>query len=87
MLSVAKTLNKSDVAPKNRALDLRGLGLSGPIFKTLILTLVYFFPNCASTTFDPYVLHWPQQLEGCVEPMESSLSGETFPGQLVQCWG
>ena len=73
MLSVAKTLNKSDVAPKNRALDLRGLEFSGPIYKTLILTLVYFFPNCASTTFDPYVLHWPQQLEGCVEPTESSL--------------
>ena len=35
-------LNKSDVAPRNRALDPRGLKSPGPIFKSLILSLVSF---------------------------------------------
>ena len=39
---LAKTLNKSDVAPRNRALDPRGLQSPSPIFKTLILSLVSF---------------------------------------------
>ena len=39
---LAKTLNKSDVAPRSRALDPRGLEFPGPIFKTLILSLVAF---------------------------------------------
>ena len=32
-----------------------------PFLKTLILSLVPFFQT-ASTTFDPYLLHWPQQV-------------------------
>ena len=42
LLSVAKALNNSDVAARNRALDPRGLKSPGPIFKTLILSLVAF---------------------------------------------
>ena len=38
----AETLNKRDVAPKNRALDPRSLESPNPIFKTLILSLVPF---------------------------------------------
>ena len=60
LLSVAKALNNSDVAARNRALDPRGLGSPSPIFKTLILSLVS--PNCVSTTFDPYLLCWLQQV-------------------------
>ena len=39
---LAKTLNKSDVAPRNGALDPRGLQSPSPIFKTSILSLVSF---------------------------------------------
>ena len=49
------------MALRNRALDPRGLESLGPIFKTLILSC-FFFPNCALTTFDPYLLCWPQQV-------------------------
>ena len=43
---LANTLNKSDVAPRNRALDPRGLESHGPIFKTLILSLFVFPKLC-----------------------------------------
>ena len=59
---LAKTLNKSDVAPNNRALDPRGLESPSPIFKTLILSLVYFSPNCVLTIFYSYLLCWLQQV-------------------------
>ena len=58
----AKTLNKSDVASNNKALDPRGLESPGPIFKTLILSLVYFPSNCVLTTFYSYLLCWLQQV-------------------------
>ena len=58
---LAKTLNKSEVVLRNRALDPRGLESPGPIFKTLILSLVSLPQTVRLTTFDPYLLCWPQQ--------------------------
>ena len=54
---LAKTLNKSDVTPRNRALDPRDLEFPSPIFETLTLSLVSFPQTVESTTFDPYLLH------------------------------
>ena len=56
------------MAPKNRAVNLRGLESPGPIFKTLTLTLVSF----SQTVHRPLSIPtWLQQLEACVEPTES----------------
>ena len=51
------------MALRNMALDPRGLESTGPVFKTLILSLVSFSQTVLSTTFHPYLLRWPQQLE------------------------
>ena len=58
-------LNKSDVAPRNRALDPRSLESPSPIFKTLILSLVSFSQTvrlplsistcCAGRSTHPYM--------------------------------
>ena len=73
---LAKTLNKSEVVLRNRALDPRGLESPGPIFKTLILSLVSFPQTVRLTTFDPYLLCWPQQ------PI--NVHSTQF---LSKCWG
>ena len=42
----------------NRVLDPRGLESPSPIFNSVSS---FFHQNCVSTSFDPYLLHWPQQ--------------------------
>ena len=54
-----KILNKRDMALRNMALDPRGLESTGPIFKTLILSLVPFsqtvcvIPTCCAGRSTP----------------------------------
>jgi len=58
ILSTSQELKKkkNDVESVSRALGPRGLGSPCPIFKTNSVSS-FLFPNCASTTFDPYLLH------------------------------
>ena len=77
---LAKTLNKSDVAPRNRVIDPRGLESPSPIFKTLILSLVSFSQTVCQPVLIPtcYAGHSTDSLErpwGC-ERMRTGGEGD-----------
>ena len=72
----AKILNKSDVAPRNRALDRRGLESPSPIFQTLILSLVSF----------PQTVHRPLPIPTCCSGCSSPLTLEHFHHLREKLW-
>ena len=76
-LLLAKTLNKSAVAPRNRALDPRGLESPGPIFKTLILSLVPFSQS----------VHQPFSIPTCCAGRSTCPCGSPGKNTGVCCHG
>ena len=83
LLSVAKALNNSDVAARNRALDPRGLGSPSPIFKTLILSLVAFSQTVCQPLLIPTCCAGRSTPETVERSVGSVSSPRTCPGEAL----